>query len=119
MNCRSLAVLGMTAIIACSRQHANIDAGGEEQCGFAVYNRTEYALDVRLMHDDFGVNTQSLGTLNPGERLSDQEPCSAEIVRIRGVPVPRQAGAPTTFRYVQNSAELDPGSVVEVWLHYP
>ena len=113
--------LAITALLAtaCASHRADTSVDPADQCWFVVYNRTAYALDVRVLRDATGVGARTLGTINPGERLTDWEPCSRTSVLVRGVAVPPQVGGRTEFGYVQGGAELEPGQEVEVWLHFP
>jgi hypothetical protein len=89
-------------------------------CEFVVFNRTSYALDVRAMRDTLGRSpTLTLGTLDPGERLSDKAPCEQGAVWIRGYAVPAATWLRTEFSFVDGWSDLTPGERVSISLHWP
>jgi hypothetical protein len=91
-----------------------------ESCEFVVYNRTSYALDIRAMRDTTGrAPTLTLGTLDPGERLSDRVPCDQGAVWIRGYSLPPATWLPARFPYIEAWSELTPGEKPSISLHWP
>ncbi len=60
-----------------------------------------------------------IGALNPGELLIHSVPCSQRQVRIEGIEIPWQAGAPARFGVVQGMAELVEWERVHIALYWP
>ena len=89
-------------------------------CEFVVYNRTSHALDIRAMRDTLGrAPTLTLGTLDPGERLSDRVPCEQGAVWIRGYALPPATWLPAKFPFIEAWSELAPGEKPSISLHWP
>jgi hypothetical protein len=70
---RRLAVSALLAT-ACASHHADTSVDPPDQCWFVVYNRTAYALDVRVLRDATGEGTefgyvQGGAELEPGQEV--------------------------------------------------
>ena len=88
-----------------------------QSCEFIVYNRTPYALEVRLRTRR--LSTTLIGALNPGELLSYAVPCALGRVWVAGIPIPSQVGARVSFSVVQEQTTLVAGQRAEVALQWP
>lgn len=114
---RLAAVLLAGVLCGCAIARGRADRGS---CEFVVFNRTSYALDVRRMRDTLGsTTTLTLGTLDPGERLSDSAPCEQGAVWIRGYAVPAATWLRTEFPFVDGWSDLTPGVRASISLHWP
>jgi hypothetical protein len=83
---RRWAITALLLLSACAIARGR---ASPQTCEFVVFNRTSHALDVRAMRDTLGRSPSlTLGTLDPGERLSDRVPCDQGAVWIRGYAVP-------------------------------
>lgn len=111
----TLAVLVSAGACAVSRPPIDRIARGEE-CEFVVTNRTGLALEIRRFRE---YSTVAIGAINPGELLTDSASCAEGRVEIAGVPIPMQVGAPVRFAFVRASADLVPGTRVDLPLHWP
>jgi hypothetical protein len=106
---------GLVALAACATgKQRTID---ETACAIAVSNLTPHALEIRI--GDRRLGTTSIGSINPGELLNYELPCSRGGIWVSGIAIPSQVGAPVSFQSVQSWAELVKGERVEVALHWP
>ena len=84
-------------------------------CDYVVRNATDIALEVRRFEER---RLGGVGTLNPGEQISDRAPCAEGRVYVLGIPVPRQVGAPTG-RPAFGFADLVRGERAQITLYLP
>ena len=114
---RIVAVVLAGFLTGCAIARGVSDRGS---CEFVVYNRTSYALDVRAMRDTTGRSVAaSVGTINPGEAITDRAPCALGAVWLRGYTLPVAIGMPARYPYVDGWVDLLPGTKATVWLSYP
>jgi hypothetical protein len=86
------------------------------ECHFVVFNNTPVALEIRKFS---GLSTIAIGAINPGELLSESTSCAEGRVHVAGVPIPMQVGAPPRGALVHGSADLVPGTRVNLGLYWP
>jgi hypothetical protein len=91
---------------------AALPAAGES-CTFVVYNRSEYALAVRVLeHGRF----LTRGEMNPGELLTGTAPCAQGRVYVQATNIV-QPWYPT--RIFRAWGDLVEGERTAIWLQFP
>ncbi len=88
---------------------------GTQTCEYVVRNATGLALEVRRFEER---SLRGVGTLNPGEQLTESAPCTEGRVYVLGIPLPRQVGVPTG-KPVFGFVDLDPATRAQLTLHWP
>ena len=86
-----------------------------EMCDYVVRNATGLALEIRRFEEN---RLAGIGSLNPGEQITQSARCAEGRVYVLGVPIPRQVGAPTG-RPVFGFADLESGKRAQLTLYWP
>ena len=116
MHALRLSIVG-TILCGCATGHARDATLTRRSCAIVVYNQTPHALDIRMTVSP--TTSVRIGGLNPGELLNYSLPCERGGVRVSGIPIPSQVGAPVSFRFVEGGATLVRGERVPIALHWP
>ena len=113
---RRAAFAALALASACTAARGQREAlATEAPCAYVVLNATGMALEIRRFEER---QLAGIGTLNPGEQISDSAPCAEGRVYVLGIPLPRQVGVPTG-RPVFGFADLEPGKRAQLTLHWP
>jgi len=86
-----------------------------QPCEYVVRNATGMALEVRRFEER---SLRGVGTLSPGEQLTESAPCSEGRVYVLGIPLPRQIGVPAG-KPVFGFVDLDPATRAQLTLYWP
>jgi hypothetical protein len=112
-----LAALSTPASIAAQeepRLQEQIDLPLEgPRCAFAVYNRSESALAVRVLERG---RFTALGEMNPGELLNGSSPCAQGRVYVQAAGIAQPWYPSPLFRAW---GELVEGERTSIWLQFP
>ena len=107
----------LALVVACgpARAPRGASLASVETCEYVVRNATNLALEIRRFEER---RLAGIGSLNPGEQLTESARCAEGRVYVLGIPIPRQVGAPAG-RPVFGFADLESGKRAQLTLYWP
>lgn len=104
-------------VVACgpARPPRGASLASVETCEYVVRNATSMALEIRRFEER---RLAGIGSLNPGEQITESARCAEGRVYVLGIPIPMQVGAPSG-KPVFGFAELESGKRALLTLYWP